>query len=144
MRSYNFLRLIYNKVTSNSCNYFLKFLHIYNLRIWFFQLCQKLQSLVKNTQGILGVNIICPFNLLLLWGVKTLLRCLPMRAIPLLKSLHNTMVWFGCCNIICVMYSWISTVSDLFFILEGMYRFIMIYNYKDWLVMHTSSRYGNI
>jgi hypothetical protein len=56
MRSCNFLRLIYNKVTSRSYGYFLKFSYFYFLRNWFFQLCQKLQSLVKEAQGILGVR----------------------------------------------------------------------------------------
>jgi hypothetical protein len=56
MRSCNFLRLIYNKLTSRSYGYFLKFSYFYFLRNWFFQLCQKLQSLVKKTQGILEVN----------------------------------------------------------------------------------------
>jgi hypothetical protein len=49
--------LISNKVTSRSYSYFLKVSYFYFLRNWFFQLCQKLQSLVKKTQGILGVNI---------------------------------------------------------------------------------------
>jgi hypothetical protein len=56
MRSYNFFRLIYNKVTSRSDGYLLKFSYFYFLRNWFFQLCQKLQSLVRKTQGILGVT----------------------------------------------------------------------------------------
>jgi hypothetical protein len=56
MRSRNVLRLISNKVTSRSYSYFLKFSYFDFLRNWFFQLCQKLQSLVKKTQGILGVN----------------------------------------------------------------------------------------
>jgi hypothetical protein len=56
MRNCNFLRLIYNKVTSRSYGHFLKFSYFNFLRNWFFQLCQKLQSLVKKTQGILGVN----------------------------------------------------------------------------------------
>jgi hypothetical protein len=55
-RSYNFLRLISNKVTSRSYGYFLKVSYFYFLRNWFFQLRQKLQSLVKKTQGILGVK----------------------------------------------------------------------------------------
>jgi hypothetical protein len=42
MRSYNFLRLIYNKVTSRSYGYFLRFSYFYFLR--------------KKTQGILGVT----------------------------------------------------------------------------------------
>jgi hypothetical protein len=56
MRSWTFLRLIPNKATSWSYDYFLKFSYFYFLRKWYFQLCQKLQSLVKKTQGILGVN----------------------------------------------------------------------------------------
>jgi hypothetical protein len=53
----NFLRLIHNKVTLRSYSYFLKFSYFIFLRNWFFQLCQELQSLVKNPQGILGVNM---------------------------------------------------------------------------------------
>jgi hypothetical protein len=49
MRSYNFLRLISNKITSRSYNYFLKVSYFYFLRNWFFQLGQK-------TQGILRVK----------------------------------------------------------------------------------------
>jgi hypothetical protein len=56
MRSCNFLRLIYNKVTSRSYGYFFKFSYFNLLRNWFFQLCQKQQSLVKKTQGILVVK----------------------------------------------------------------------------------------
>jgi hypothetical protein len=56
MRIYNFLRLIHNKVTSRSYNYFVNFSYFSFLRNWFFQLCQKLQSLVKKTEGILGVK----------------------------------------------------------------------------------------
>jgi hypothetical protein len=52
-----------NKVTSRSYSYFLKFSYFNFSRDWFFQLCQKLQSLVKKTQGILGVK---PWTLLLL------------------------------------------------------------------------------
>jgi hypothetical protein len=52
MRSCNFLRLISNKVTSRTYGYFLKVSYFYFLRIWFFQLCQKVQSLVKkNTRN---------------------------------------------------------------------------------------------
>jgi hypothetical protein len=51
LKSCNFLRLIYNRVTSRSYGHFLKFSYFYFLRNWFFQLCQKLQSLVKKTQG---------------------------------------------------------------------------------------------
>jgi hypothetical protein len=47
MRNCNFLRLVYNKVTSRSYGYFLKFSYFNFLKNWFFQLCQKLQSLVK-------------------------------------------------------------------------------------------------
>jgi hypothetical protein len=50
------LRLIYNKVTSQSYGYFLKFSYFNFLKNWFFQPCQKLQSFVKKTQGILGIN----------------------------------------------------------------------------------------
>jgi hypothetical protein len=56
MKSSNVLRLIYNKVTSRSYNYFLKFSYFYFLRNWFSQVCQKLQSLVQKPQGILGVK----------------------------------------------------------------------------------------
>jgi hypothetical protein len=56
VRSCNFLRLIYNNVTSRSYGYFLKYSYFDFLRNWFFQLCQKLQSLVKKTQRILGVK----------------------------------------------------------------------------------------
>ena len=57
MKSCNFLRLIYNKVTSRSYGYFLKFLYFYFLRKWFFQLCQKLQSLVRKiSQGTIGIK----------------------------------------------------------------------------------------
>jgi hypothetical protein len=52
----NFLRLIYNKVTSRSYGYFLKISYFHFLSNWYFQLCQKLQSLVQKTQGILGVK----------------------------------------------------------------------------------------
>jgi hypothetical protein len=45
-----------NKVTSRSYNYFFKFSYFILLRNRFFQQCQKLQSLLKTTQGILGVN----------------------------------------------------------------------------------------
>jgi hypothetical protein len=58
MRSCNFLKLISNKITSKSYGYFLKFIDFNFLRNWFFQLCQKLQSLVKKIQGILGVKVI--------------------------------------------------------------------------------------
>jgi hypothetical protein len=62
MKSWNFLRLrlIFNKVTSRSYGYFLKFAYFYFLRNWFFQLRQKLRSLVKKSQEILGVNPLCP------------------------------------------------------------------------------------
>jgi hypothetical protein len=49
------LRLMSNKVTYD---YFLKFSYFIFLRNRFFQLCKKLQSLIKKTQGILGVNYI--------------------------------------------------------------------------------------
>jgi hypothetical protein len=52
------LRFISNKVTSRSYGYFLKFSYFYFLRNFFFQQCQKLHSLVKKSQGILGVNTI--------------------------------------------------------------------------------------
>ena len=48
MRSCNFLRMIYNKVTLRSYDYFLKF-------SYFFQSCQKLQSLVKNHKEFYGL-----------------------------------------------------------------------------------------
>jgi hypothetical protein len=51
------LRLISNKVISRSYGYFLKYSYFNFLRNWIFQLCQKLQSLVQKTQGILGVNV---------------------------------------------------------------------------------------
>jgi hypothetical protein len=44
-------------VTSRSYSHFLKFSYFYFLKSWFFQLCQKLQSLFKKTQGILGVKL---------------------------------------------------------------------------------------
>jgi hypothetical protein len=50
--------LIYNKVTSRSYSYFQKIAYFNFLKNWLFQLCQKLQSLVEKTQGILGVNAI--------------------------------------------------------------------------------------
>jgi hypothetical protein len=50
------LRLIYSKVTSRSYGYFFKFSYLNFLRNRFIQLCQKLQSLEKKTQGILGVK----------------------------------------------------------------------------------------
>jgi hypothetical protein len=56
MRHYDFLRLVSNKVTSRSYGHFHQFSCFYFLRNWFFQLCQKLQSLIKKTQGILGVK----------------------------------------------------------------------------------------
>jgi hypothetical protein len=55
MRSCNFFRLIYSKVTSRSYNYFLKFSYLNFLRNWFFQLCQKLQRFgQKNTRNFRG------------------------------------------------------------------------------------------
>jgi hypothetical protein len=56
MRRCNFLRLMSNKITSRSYSYFLKVSYSSFLRNWFFQLCQKLQSLVKKPQGILEVK----------------------------------------------------------------------------------------
>jgi hypothetical protein len=50
------LKLIYNKLTSRSYGYFLKFSYFIFVRNWWFQLRQKLQSLVKKTQGILGIT----------------------------------------------------------------------------------------
>jgi hypothetical protein len=55
-----FFEVISNKVTSRSYSYFLKISYFYFLKTLFFQLCQKLQSLVKLTQGILGVKLEWP------------------------------------------------------------------------------------
>jgi hypothetical protein len=56
MRNYNFLRLSSKKVTWRSYGYFLKFAYFYFLRNLFFQLCQKLQSLIQKIQRILGIK----------------------------------------------------------------------------------------
>jgi hypothetical protein len=63
MRRSNFLRLISNKVTSRSYSYFLNFSYFYFLENWFFQLRQRLQSLARKTQGILGVKSGTPKHL---------------------------------------------------------------------------------
>jgi hypothetical protein len=48
---------MFNKVTSRSYGYFLKFSYFFWLRNGFFQVGQKLQKLVKKTEGILGVKL---------------------------------------------------------------------------------------
>jgi hypothetical protein len=48
--------LMFNKVTSRSYSYFLKFSYFFWYRNEFLQVGQKLQKLVKKTEGILGVN----------------------------------------------------------------------------------------
>jgi hypothetical protein len=56
MRSYNFLRLVNNKITSISYGYFLKVSYFFWQRNEFLQLGQRLHKLVKKTEGILGVK----------------------------------------------------------------------------------------
>jgi hypothetical protein len=56
MRSYNFWRLMFNKVTSSYYGYFLKFSYFFWQRNGFLQVGQKLHKLVKKTEGILRVN----------------------------------------------------------------------------------------
>jgi hypothetical protein len=56
MRSWNFWRLMFNKVTSRSYSYFLKFSYFFWWRNGLHQVGQKLQKLVKKTDGILGVK----------------------------------------------------------------------------------------
>jgi hypothetical protein len=100
MRSCNFLRLIYNKVTSRSYGYFFKFLYFNFLRNWLFQLIEKLQNLVKKTQGILGVKHL-PLHLLIHEKRKKIFkqnfsqsivsnRTLTMECIHLFKYRCNT------------------------------------------------------
>jgi hypothetical protein len=52
--------LMYTKVTQRSYSYFVKFSYLGFWKKLFLQLCQKLHSLVKNTQGILGVKGVIP------------------------------------------------------------------------------------
>jgi hypothetical protein len=56
MRSYNFWRLMFNKVTSRSYGYFKILWLLPQVLILF--LGQKLQKLVKKTEGILGAYIL--------------------------------------------------------------------------------------
>jgi hypothetical protein len=91
MRSWIFLRLIYNKVTSRSYSYFLKFVYFSFLRNWFFQPCQKLQSLVQKPQGILGVNSYMLNLWLWNWGLhlRTILPpCILMKIYILYFELY--------------------------------------------------------
>jgi hypothetical protein len=48
--------LMFNKVTSGSYGYFFKFSYFFWYRNGILQVGQKLQKLVKKTEGILGVN----------------------------------------------------------------------------------------
>jgi hypothetical protein len=48
---------MFNKVTLRSYCYFLKFLYFFGYRNGFLQVGQKLQKLVKKTEGILGVKL---------------------------------------------------------------------------------------
>jgi hypothetical protein len=47
---------MFNKVTSGSYGYFFKFSYFFWYRNGILQVGQKLQKLVKKTEGILGVN----------------------------------------------------------------------------------------
>jgi hypothetical protein len=58
MKSCNFWRLIFNKVTSRSYGHFLKFSYLFWQKNGFLQVGQKLQKLVKKTEGILGVKLL--------------------------------------------------------------------------------------
>jgi hypothetical protein len=58
MRSYNFWRLMFNKVTSRSYGFFIKVLILFLVEKWIPPSSQKLQKLVKKTEGILGVNLL--------------------------------------------------------------------------------------
>jgi hypothetical protein len=58
MRSCNFWRLMFNKVTSGSYGYFFKFSYFFWYRNGILQVGQKLQKLVKETEGILGVKVV--------------------------------------------------------------------------------------
>jgi hypothetical protein len=57
MWSYNFWRLMFNKVTSRSYIYFLKFSYFFWSRNGFLQVGQKVQKLVRKIEGILGVKL---------------------------------------------------------------------------------------
>jgi hypothetical protein len=57
MRSCNFWRLMFNKVTLGSYGYFFKFSYFFWYRNGILQVGQKLQKLVKKTEGILGVKL---------------------------------------------------------------------------------------
>jgi hypothetical protein len=48
--------LMFNKVTSRCYGYFLKFSYFFLVEKWILLVGQKLQKLVKKTEGILGVK----------------------------------------------------------------------------------------
>jgi hypothetical protein len=49
---------MFNKVTSGSYGYFFKFSYFFWYRNGILQVGQKLQKLVKETEGILGVKVV--------------------------------------------------------------------------------------